>query len=77
VLALHRGNGPVDSTDLGDRFYTCFVQALDDAALPDDPEFRGALAQYMRWAVHDVLSGPEPVGPGVAMPRWGWDGRET
>lgn len=76
VLTLHCGNGPVESTDLGDRFYTCFMQAVDDAGLPDDAEFRAALAQYMRWAVHDVLAGPAPVEPGLAMPRWGWDGPE-
>jgi len=80
VLALHSGNGPVDSTDLGSRFHACFVQALDDAGLPDDPEFRSALSAYMDWAVVDVLSGPEDdparVEPGLPMPRWGWGGLE-
>jgi hemoglobin len=81
VLGLHCGNGPVQSTDLGDRFYDCFVRALDDAGLPNDHEFRAALAAYMRWAVVDVLSGPahdpSQVEPGLPMPRWGWDGREA
>ena len=41
VLALHAGNG--DMTDLGRRFVSCFVQAMDDAGLPPDPEFRAAM----------------------------------
>ena len=41
VLQLHAGNG--DMSDLGERFLACFLRALDDAALPDDPAFRAAL----------------------------------
>ena len=77
VLAMHSGNGPMD--DLGDRFVRCFVAALDDAGLPDDGEFRAAMAAYMRWAVDDVLvyaPVDTVVPPGQAMPRWGWDGLE-
>lgn len=75
VLRMHAGNG--DMGDLGERFLACFVAAMDDAALPDDPEFRGALAAYMRWAVGQVLAypdDPEHVPGGLAMPRWTWDG---
>lgn len=75
VLRMHAGNG--DMGDLGERFLACFVAAMDDAALPDDPEFRGALAAYMRWAVGQVLAypdDPEHVPGGLAMPRWNWDG---
>ncbi len=78
VLALHAGNG--DMGDLGDRFYACFVQALDDAQLPEDPEFREAMSAYMRWAVANVLSySPvDAVVPsGLHMPRWGWNGPEN
>jgi hemoglobin len=73
VLDLHSGNGPMD--DLGDRFVACFVAAMDDAELPADPEFRAAMAAYMRWAVDTVLV-YAPVGSvvpaGEAMPRWDW-----
>jgi hemoglobin len=75
VLQLHAGNG--DMGDLGERFLDCFVQALDDAGLPDDQEFRAAMRSYMRWAVDNVLA-YSPVGTvvpsGVTMPRWSWDG---
>jgi len=74
VLHMHSGNG--DMGDLGERFLACFVQALDDARLPDDPELRAALRAYMRWAVDNVLAHEDPasVRAGLAMPHWGWDG---
>jgi len=78
VLTMHAGNGEMG--DLGDRFVACFVQAMDDAQLPDDPRFRDAMRAYMRWAVDNVLV-YSPVGSvvpdGVRMPRWGWDGPEA
>ena len=77
VLVMHSGNG--DMSDLGNRFVACFVQALDDAELPSDSEFREALRAYMRWAVDNVLAHEETtdVEPGLAMPRWGWNGLEA
>jgi hemoglobin len=76
VLEMHAGSGEMG--DLGERFLDCFVRALDDAGLPEDPAFREAMRAYMRWAVDNVLSYPEKddVSPGMAMPRWGWDGLE-
>ena len=77
VLAMHAGNG--DMGDLGERFVRCFVAALDDANLPADADFRGALRAYMEWAVANVLV-YSPVDavvlPGAPMPQWGWDGLE-
>ncbi len=78
VLHMHAGNG--DMGDLGERFLSCFDQALDDAKLPADPAFRAAMHAYMRWAVDDVLAySPKDsvVPPTAAMPRWGWDGLQT
>jgi len=67
-------------SDLGRRFVACFDQAVDDAGLPDDPEFRAALHAYMQWAVDDVLA-YSPVGAtvpaGLAMPHWSWDGLQS
>lgn len=75
MLAIHAGE-PVDD-DLGDRFVACFVQAIEDAGLPGDPEFRAGLRAYMEWAVGDVLSysprGSRVPG-GLPMPHWDWDG---
>jgi len=75
---MHAGNG--DMTDLGRRFVACFVQAADDAGLPDDADFRAALRAYMEWAVSDVLvyspQGAE-VPPRLPMPHWSWDGLQA
>ena len=55
----------------------CFVQAAEDAGLPDDPEFRSTLQAYMEWAVAEVLA-YSPFGArvpaGLNVPRWSWDG---
>ena len=77
MIGIHAGQG--SGPDFGSRFVTCFVQAADDAGLPDDPEFRAALRSYMEWAVHDVL-GYAPAGSHVPealpVPRWSWNGLE-
>jgi hemoglobin len=78
VLQMHAGNG--DMGDLGERFVRCFALAADDAGLPEDPDFRAALHDYMRWAVDDVLSYSAEdtvVAPGASMPHWGWDGLQA
>lgn len=78
LLQMHAGNGVMG--DLGERFLDCFVQALDDAALPSDAAFRAALRAYMRWAVDNVLSYSAEntvVPPGVHLPQWGWAGLQA
>jgi hemoglobin len=73
VLLTHSGEG--DLTDLGRRFYECFVAAMDDAGLPADAEFREAMRAYMRAAVAEMLRYPdEPPPSGLPMPSWSWDG---
>ena len=77
MLGIHAGQGAEE--DLGTRFVACFVQAADDAGLPDDPAFRAAIRGYMEWAVGDVLSySPEGtrVEADLPVPRWGWNGLE-
>jgi hemoglobin len=75
MLQVHAGQSA--EADLGDRFVACFVQAADDADLPDDPELRAGLRAYMEWAVRDVLA-YSPAGSTVpsnaAVPRWSWEG---
>jgi hemoglobin len=75
MLGIHAGEGAPD--DMGDRFEACFVQAMDDAELPDDPELRAAMRSYMHWATREVNSYSPPgtrVEPDLPMPRWSWDG---
>lgn len=76
LLWLHSGNG--DMSDLGHRFVDCFVNAMDDAGLPADSEFRDSMRAYMEWAVKDVaLSYPDrsvEIPKETAMPHWSWNG---
>jgi hemoglobin len=75
MLGIHAGQGAED--ELGDRFVACFVQAADDAGLPDDPAFRAGLRAYMEWAVDEVLaysSAESRVPADLAVPHWHWNG---
>jgi hemoglobin len=78
MVYLH--SGMEAEAGLGDRFTACFLQAVDDVGLPDDPDFRLALRQYMEWAVGEMQQyNPKGsvVPPGLAIPRWSWDGLES
>ena len=75
MLELHARQGSGD--DFGPRFVACFMQAADDARLPDDPDLRAARRSYMEWAVEEVVSYAPPdasVPPGLPVPRWSWNG---
>lgn len=77
MLGIHAGQGADE--DLGTRFVRAFVQAADDAGLPDDPDLRAAFRAYMEWAVGEVLSLSPPgmtAQAGLPVPRWGWNGLE-
>ncbi|HKW07453.1 MAG TPA: oxidoreductase [Candidatus Dormibacteraeota bacterium] len=78
MLTIHAGHGSPD--EWGDRFEACFIAAMDDAALPEDAEFRQAMRDYIHWATREV-NRYSPVGSTVAqmqpMPRWSWDGLQT
>lgn len=75
MLGLHAGHGTED--ELGRRFADCFMAAVDDAHMPDDPEFRTALRKYIDSAVTEVMS-VSPAGSRVlsdlTVPRWSWGG---
>ena len=78
MLEIHarQGNGE----DFGPRFVACFMQAADDANLPDDADFRNALRSYMEWATGEVLAYAPPqskVPADLHVPHWGWHGPES
>lgn len=58
------------------RFASTMSLAADDAALPDDPEFRAALVGYLEWgtrlAMHNSRPGIDDVVEHAPVPRWGW-----
>jgi hemoglobin len=77
MVGIHAGKGAGD--DYGPRFVACFMQAADDAHLPDDADLRAALRSYMESATRDVLAyAPEgsKVPGEMPVPRWSWDGPE-
>jgi hemoglobin len=73
VVQMHSGNG--DLSDLNRRFVACFVQAMDDAGLPAEPDFRAVMRGYLEWAVGAVSDEHAAQPPADApVPRWSWDG---
>ena len=78
MLTIHAAHGAPD--EWGDRFEACFIAAMDDAALPEDADFRRAMRDYIHWATREV-NRYSPVGstvePALPMPRWSWDGLQT
>jgi hemoglobin len=75
VVRMHSGNGP--HLEMDERAQRCFVQALDDADLPEDPRLRASLEAYFRWATGSMSAHPasaDDVPTGVALARWSWDG---
>jgi hemoglobin len=75
MLDIHAGEGAPE--DMGTRFAACFMQALDDAQLPDDREFRTIMRRFIDAATDEVNS-YAPAGtrvePNLPMPRWSWEG---
>jgi hemoglobin len=75
MLGIHAGQGTGEGWDA--RFVACFMQAADDAGLPDDSDFRAGLRSYMEWATREVVSYAPPgtrVPADVRAPRWSWNG---
>lgn len=71
MLRLHAGEG--DTAEMGRRFLSCFLQAMDDAGLPRDPALRGALETAMAAAVVEVTAydaSKDLVPADLPVPRW-------
>ena len=77
VLRMHAGNG--EHLEMDERAQVCFVQAIDDAGLPEDTRLRTALTDYFRWATALMASypdSPDEVPEGLPVARWSWEGPE-
>jgi hemoglobin len=75
MLGLHANQGA--ESDLGDRFVEVFDAAVTSSALPDDPELRAVLHDYMQWATDEVMAyspADARVPPDLAVPHWTWEG---
>jgi hemoglobin len=77
VLGMHAGTDAEEA--FGPRFVACFMEALDDAGLPDDAGFRASMRSYVEAATKEVMS-YAPAGSQVPaaeqVPRWSWNGLE-
>jgi hemoglobin len=75
MLTLHASTGA--EKDMADRFAACFIAAMDDANIPQDPNLRRVMTDYITWAVRDV-DAYSPMGSvvpeGLPLPQWSWDG---
>jgi hemoglobin len=76
VVRIHSGNGPHE--DMDRRAIACFDQALIDADLANDQRLRQALHDYFAWATTASMDrypdSADEVPPGLALPKWSWDG---
>jgi hemoglobin len=75
VLRMHSGDG--EHHDMDRRAEACFARALDDAAVPEDPELRATLLAWFHWGIELMDAHPDfpdEVPEGLALPRWSWDG---
>lgn len=73
MVAKHRGLAITPEQRF--RFASLMSLAADDAALPDDPEFRSAFMAYVEWGTRLALHNSQPgadVAPHAPVPRWGW-----
>ncbi len=73
MLGKHRGLGITPEQRF--RFASTMSRAADDAALPDDPEFRSAFMAYVEWGTRLALGNSQPdaaVVEHAPVPRWGW-----
>ena len=57
------------------RWVSLLMDAADEVALPDDPEFRSAFLAYIEWGTRIARDNSQPgaTPPERApVPRWGW-----
>jgi truncated hemoglobin YjbI len=77
AVRLHSGNGPHEQMD--GRAVACFVLALDDAGIPNDPELRFNLVAWFTWAtalLNHRWDKADEVPDSLPFPQWDWSGTE-
>ena len=73
MLAKHLGRAITEEQRR--RWLNLLMDAADEVALPDDPEFRAAFVSYLEWgtrlAVQNSAADAQPFH-GAPVPKWGW-----
>lgn len=77
LIAVHRGLAITEAQR--QRFVELYLGALDDAGLPDDPEFRSAVREHVEFGSHVALQNSHArtdaeLHPLREVPRWTWAG---
>ncbi len=57
------------------RWVGLLMEAADEVGIPDDPEFRSAIAGYFEWGSRLAVINSQPGAAAVEnapMPKWGW-----
>jgi len=75
LLAHHAGRSITEPQRA--RFVEAFLEAADEAGLPDEPRFRAALRDYLEWGTaiaRDVSRPGADVSSDEPVPVWTWDG---
>ena len=69
------GRGKAISEPQRRRWVALLLDALDEAELPADPEFRAAVVGYLEWGTRLALADSQPgaqVVRSAPVLRWGW-----
>ena len=77
LIAVHRGLNI--SEEQRQRFVSLYLQALDTAGLPDDPDFRHAVREHLEFGTRVATQNShatrdEQLHPLRHVPRWTWPG---
>ena len=58
------------------RWVNLLLDAADEVGLPDDPEFRAAMASYIEWGTRLAVDNSQPGHEAydAPIPKWGWGG---
>ena len=77
LIAVHRGLRITE--EQRQRFVELYLKALDDAGMPDDPEFRDAVREHVEFGTQVAKQNSnaetdDQLHPLREVPRWTWAG---
>lgn len=77
LVGVHRGLRITD--EQRERFVELYLEALDEAGLPEDEAFRAAFREHLEFGSHVAQQNShattdEELHPLREVPRWTWDG---
>jgi hemoglobin len=77
LIAVHRGLKITE--EQRQRFVELYLKALDEAGMPDDPEFREAVREHVEFGTQVAKQNSnaetdDQLHPLRSVPRWTWAG---